>query len=79
MNSLAARRRHPAALVVLLIIGLFATGGIYTLLTPTAGAGTRAMTQLATFLPHWQVWLTLPRLPQHLGRGSCNLPQNRYN
>ncbi|GAB96925.1 ubiquinol-cytochrome c reductase cytochrome c subunit [Kineosphaera limosa] len=45
MNSLAARRRHPAALVVLLIIGLFATGGIYTLLTPTAGAGTRAMTQ----------------------------------
>ena len=44
MNSLAARRRHPAALIVLLIIGLFATGGLYTLFSPTAGAQTKTMT-----------------------------------
>lgn len=44
MNALAARRRHPAALIVLLIIGLFATGGLYTLFTPKADAGTRATT-----------------------------------
>lgn len=44
MNALAARRRHPAALVVLLLIGLFATGGLYALFTPKADAGSRAMT-----------------------------------
>ncbi len=44
MNSLAARRRHPAALVVLLLIGLFATGGLYTLLSPRADAGAKTMT-----------------------------------
>ena len=44
MKSLAARRRHPAALIVLLIIGLFATGGLYALFSPTAGAQTKTMT-----------------------------------
>ena len=44
MNALAARRRHPAALIVLLIIGLFATGGLYALLSPKADAGTRSTT-----------------------------------
>lgn len=34
MNALAARRRHPAALVVLLVIGLLVTGGLYALLAP---------------------------------------------
>lgn len=40
MKALAARRRHPAAIVVLLILGLFATGALYTVFTPTkADAG----------------------------------------
>jgi ubiquinol-cytochrome c reductase cytochrome c subunit len=34
VNSLAARRRHPAALVVILMLGLLATGGLYVLLSP---------------------------------------------
>ncbi len=34
MNSLAARRRHPAAIVVILMLGLLATGGLYALLAP---------------------------------------------
>ena len=45
MTSLAARRRHPAALVVLLVIGLLAMGALYTLFAPTkADAGSRAVT-----------------------------------
>ena len=34
MNSLAARRRHPAAIVVILMLGLLVTGGLYALLSP---------------------------------------------
>lgn len=39
MNALAAKRRHPATLAVLLFLGLLLTGGVYSLAAPrTAGA-----------------------------------------
>jgi len=39
MNALAAKRRHPATLAVVLFLGLLVTGGVYTLFAPkTAGA-----------------------------------------
>lgn len=34
MKALASRRRHPAAIVILLLLGLMATGGLYSLLNP---------------------------------------------
>lgn len=34
MNALGSRRRHPAAIVILLLLGLVATGGLYALLAP---------------------------------------------
>ena len=34
MKALASRRRHPAAIVILLLLGLVATGGLYSLLDP---------------------------------------------
>ena len=34
MNALASRRRHPAAILLLLLLGLVATGGLYSLLAP---------------------------------------------
>ncbi len=34
MNAVAARRRHPAALALLLLLGLLVTGGAYTLAAP---------------------------------------------
>ena len=34
MNALAARRRHPAAIAVLLLLGLLVTGGAYSFLAP---------------------------------------------
>ena len=34
MKALASRRRHPAAIVILLLLGLMATGGLYSLLAP---------------------------------------------
>ncbi|HET7397452.1 MAG TPA: c-type cytochrome [Intrasporangium sp.] len=34
MNALAARRRHPAAIAVLLLLGLLVMGGAYSLLAP---------------------------------------------
>lgn len=34
MSSLAARRRHPAALVVVLLLGLIITGGLYAAFAP---------------------------------------------
>ena len=34
MKALASRRRHPAAIVILLLLGLAATGGLYSLLAP---------------------------------------------
>ena len=34
MKALASRRRHPAAILILLLLGLVATGGLYSLLDP---------------------------------------------
>ena len=34
MKALGSRRRHPAAIVVLLLLGLVTTGGLYSLLAP---------------------------------------------
>jgi ubiquinol-cytochrome c reductase cytochrome c subunit len=34
VKALASHRRHPAAIVVLLLLGLMATGGLYSLLAP---------------------------------------------
>jgi ubiquinol-cytochrome c reductase cytochrome c subunit len=34
VNALAARRRHPAAIVILLLLGLVAMGGLYAALAP---------------------------------------------
>ena len=34
MKALGSRRRHPAALLVLLLLGLVITGGLYSLLAP---------------------------------------------
>jgi ubiquinol-cytochrome c reductase cytochrome c subunit len=34
VNALGSRRRHPAAIAVLLLLGLVATGGLYSLLDP---------------------------------------------
>jgi ubiquinol-cytochrome c reductase cytochrome c subunit len=34
VNALAARRRHPAAIAVLLILGLFVTGAVYAAVAP---------------------------------------------
>jgi ubiquinol-cytochrome c reductase cytochrome c subunit len=34
VNALAARRRHPAAIAVLLLLGLLVTGGAYSFLAP---------------------------------------------
>lgn len=34
MNALGSHRRHPAAIVIVLLLGLMATGGLYTLLAP---------------------------------------------
>jgi len=34
VNALGSRRRHPAAIVILLMFGLVATGGLYSLLAP---------------------------------------------
>ncbi|MBM6402436.1 cytochrome bc1 complex diheme cytochrome c subunit [Phycicoccus sonneratiae] len=44
MNALAARRRHPAAIAVLLMIGLFLTGAVYAAVAPEpADATTKAL------------------------------------
>jgi len=34
VKALASRRRHPAAIVILLLLGLVVTGGLYSLLAP---------------------------------------------
>lgn len=38
MNALAARRRHPAAIALLLMLGLLVTGGLYAALAPKPAA-----------------------------------------
>ena len=44
MNALAARRRHPAAIAVLIILGLFLTGAVYAAVAPKpADATTKAL------------------------------------
>ena len=44
MNALAARRRHPAAIAILIMIGLFLTGAVYAAVAPKdADATTRAL------------------------------------
>jgi ubiquinol-cytochrome c reductase cytochrome c subunit len=44
VNSLAARRRHPAAIAILLMLGLFLTGAVYAVVAPKeADATTRAL------------------------------------
>ena len=44
MNALAARRRHPAAIAVLIILGLFLTGAVYAAFAPKpADATTKAL------------------------------------
>lgn len=40
-------RRHPLATIALLVVGLLATGGAYTLFTTSASAGTSAAAQAA--------------------------------
>jgi ubiquinol-cytochrome c reductase cytochrome c subunit len=44
VNALASRRRHPAAIAVLLLLGLVATGGLYALLAPKAAEAAVATT-----------------------------------
>ncbi|WP_392542343.1 c-type cytochrome [Oryzobacter telluris] len=44
MNALAARRRHPAAIAILLMLGLFLTGAAYAAVAPKpADATTKAL------------------------------------
>jgi len=44
VSSIAARRRHPAALLVVLLLGLVLTGGLYAVFAPkNADAGTGAV------------------------------------
>ncbi len=42
MTALAARRRHPLALVVLLALGLIATGALYSVLAPRSASAAAA-------------------------------------
>ncbi len=42
MRALAARRRHPAAIVVLLFLGLLVMGGAYSLLAPKTASAAAA-------------------------------------
>ncbi len=42
MNALAARRRHPAAIALLLFVGLVVVGGAYSLLAPKTASATVA-------------------------------------
>jgi ubiquinol-cytochrome c reductase cytochrome c subunit len=42
VNALAARRRHPAAIALLLLVGLLATGAAYAALAPKAAQASTA-------------------------------------
>ncbi|MGL5864635.1 MAG: cytochrome bc1 complex diheme cytochrome c subunit [Dermatophilaceae bacterium] len=42
MNAQAARRRHPAAIAVLVMVGLFLTGAVYAAVAPEPAAATTA-------------------------------------
>ena len=39
MNALGSHRRHPAAVVILLMLGLVVTGGLYSFLAPRPAPG----------------------------------------
>ena len=43
MTALAARRRHPLALVLLLSVGLMITGALYAALAPQPAARPRTL------------------------------------
>jgi len=44
VNALAARRRHPAAIAILIMLGLFLTGAVYSAIAPKeADATTKAL------------------------------------
>jgi len=42
VNALASRRRHPAAIAILLLLGLVVTGGLFSLLAPKPAQATVA-------------------------------------
>jgi ubiquinol-cytochrome c reductase cytochrome c subunit len=42
VNALASRRRHPAAIALLLLLGLFVTGGAYAALAPKPAVAAEA-------------------------------------
>jgi len=44
VKALGSHRRHPAAIVILLLLGLIATGGLYSLLAPRAAQAAVATT-----------------------------------
>jgi ubiquinol-cytochrome c reductase cytochrome c subunit len=44
VKALGSHRRHPAAIVILLLLGLIATGGLYSLLAPRAAQAAGATT-----------------------------------
>jgi len=48
VNALTSRRRHPAAIVILLLLGLVATGGLYALLAPKPASAAVATAADAT-------------------------------
>ena len=48
MNALTSRRRHPAAIVILLLLGLVVTGGLYALLAPKPASAAVATAADAT-------------------------------
>ena len=48
MKALGSHRRHPAAIVILLLLGLIATGGLYSLLAPRAAQAAVATTDDVT-------------------------------
>jgi ubiquinol-cytochrome c reductase cytochrome c subunit len=42
VNALAARRRHPAAIALLILVGLLITGGAYSLIAPKEASASAA-------------------------------------
>jgi ubiquinol-cytochrome c reductase cytochrome c subunit len=42
VNALGSHRRHPAAIIILLLLGLLATGGLYSVLAPKTAEAANA-------------------------------------
>ncbi|WP_460467859.1 cytochrome bc1 complex diheme cytochrome c subunit [Calidifontibacter terrae] len=57
MSSLAARRRHPAALVVVLLLGLIMTGGLYAIFAPKSADAASSTTSASTISQGKQLFL----------------------